>query len=328
MDVTLVPQPHKMIIGFCPTHLCERGTTAAVFDYAYYNQTLLGNTSIIFYQKNHPINFPEYEVLFNKTFTCIAYTDYHEIDSHVKLLHIDRMYFIKSGQLASDPKLVTNCPNLIHCVFDTDEHGDRCAFISEWLSLKNNFRIPFVPHMINLADTTEDLRSELNIPKDAVVFGGFGGRDSFNISFVHHVIDIVFLQRTNVYFLFMNFDRNTKPHTRIIYLPPTINAVRKRQFINTCDAMVHARAMGESFGIAVGEFSSANKPVITFYHQSNDYDKEHVRILSSRGLYYTNQQDLYRILSTFSPQPFRDWNAYRDYTPAKVMAKFQEIFLS
>ena len=34
-------------IAFFSDHLNERGTTQAIFDYAHYNETLLGNKSII-----------------------------------------------------------------------------------------------------------------------------------------------------------------------------------------------------------------------------------------------------------------------------------------
>ena len=37
----------------------------------------------------------------------------------------------------------------------------------------------------------------------------------------------------------------------------------KEAFYRTCDAMLHARRDGETFGLAVAEFSVRNKPVIT-----------------------------------------------------------------
>ena len=42
-----------MKIAFHQPHLSERGTTVAMFDYAYYNEVLLNNESIIITQKNH-----------------------------------------------------------------------------------------------------------------------------------------------------------------------------------------------------------------------------------------------------------------------------------
>ena len=42
-----------MNIAFWDNQLCERGTSVSLFDYAYYNQTLLNNKSYIFYDKNN-----------------------------------------------------------------------------------------------------------------------------------------------------------------------------------------------------------------------------------------------------------------------------------
>ena len=50
--------------------------------------------------------------------------------------------------------------------------------------------------------------------------------------------------------------RNFSGLTRILFfLPPTTDVERKVKFINTSDAFLHARTQGESFGMAVGEFS-------------------------------------------------------------------------
>ena len=41
-----------MKIGFHDNSLNLRGTSVALFDYAYYNQKILGNESVIFYNIN------------------------------------------------------------------------------------------------------------------------------------------------------------------------------------------------------------------------------------------------------------------------------------
>ena len=61
-----------------------------------------------------------------------------------------------------------------------------------------------------------------------------------------------------------------------------IDLVKKAEFINSCDVMVHARSIGETFGAAIGEFSSKNKPVIT----CDCGDTEHIEILSDKGIIY------------------------------------------
>lgn len=41
--------------------------------------------------------------------------------------------------------------------------------------------------MINLPSHNYNMRQQLNIPDNAVVFCGYGGKDSFSIHFVHDV---------------------------------------------------------------------------------------------------------------------------------------------
>lgn len=42
-----------MKIAFFDNYLTERGTTVSLFDYAYYNETLLNNKSFIIHKKNN-----------------------------------------------------------------------------------------------------------------------------------------------------------------------------------------------------------------------------------------------------------------------------------
>lgn len=55
-----------MNIGFWENQLCERGTTTSLYDYAFYNQTILGNKSFIFYDKNSQNNKAEIIEKFKK----------------------------------------------------------------------------------------------------------------------------------------------------------------------------------------------------------------------------------------------------------------------
>jgi hypothetical protein len=43
---------------------------------------------------------------------------------------------------------------------------------------------PVVPHIVSLPELSEDLRAELGIPEDAVVFGRHGGVGTFSLDFV------------------------------------------------------------------------------------------------------------------------------------------------
>jgi len=66
----------------------------------------------------------------------------------------------------------------------------------------------------------------------------------------------------NIYFLFANFYKFCQDLPNIIFLPMITNLYEKVEFINTCDAMLWARQRGETFGSAIAEFSTLNKPII------------------------------------------------------------------
>ena len=93
----------------------------------------------------------------------------------------------------------------------------------------------------------------------ANVFGCYGGSDSFNLDFVKQVISGLIDKHAQIYFLFMNIDRFID-HPQAIFLTGNPDPLFKSSFINTCDAMIHARGIGESFGLLL-IFKNGNRKV-------------------------------------------------------------------
>lgn len=313
----------QTIIGFHSNQLCERGTEIALYDYAFYNETLYGNKSIIFYDKNNANNVRYVIKKFEAKFKCYAYEKFTEIDTIIKKENINYFYNIKYG--TKDDKLVKLCPNLIHGVFVIQPHGEKYATISKYLAEKNNNIVDYVPHMINIpTDIKTNLREFFNIPEGAIIFGRYGGKEQFSVKFVHEAIMDILKLNNNIYFLFANTNQFYS-HPRIIYLNSIIKLEEKAKFINTCDAMIHARSDGETFGLAIGEFSTLNKPIIT----TRSGDLAHLDILGDKAIICANKADA---MSTFTNiksiiSKRENWNAYQDYTPEIVMAKFMKVFL-
>jgi hypothetical protein len=178
--------------------------------------------------------------------------------------------------------------------------------------------------MINLPKCDDNLREILNISKDAIVYGRYGSYNEFNIWFVNNSIKKILDKNKNVWFLFANTPKFYE-HERIIYLDPIYDLDEKVKFINTCDAMIHARSRGETFGIACGEFSSLNKPVITY---GASPEKAHIDMLGNKGLYYYSERDLDFLFNNFIKDETKDWDAYSfDYSPKIVMTKFKRVFI-
>ena len=312
-------------IGFHSNQLCERGTEIAMYDYAYYNQKLYGNKSVIFYCKHSLNNDSNVIAKFEKEFKCYAYDNFSDIDKFILDEKIDYFYNIKGGK-KSDNQLVTKCPNLIHAVFTVDPHGDKYATISKQLSLKYNNIVDYVPHMINLPECSKNMRIQLNIPENAIVLGRIGGFYQFDLKIAHNAIKQIVEIDSNIFFLFVNTNKFYE-HPQIIYLNKIIVPIEKVTFINTCDAMIHARSDGETFGLAIAEFSSLNKPVIT---SVSNMDNSHIEILGSKGIIYDTEDSLMEIFKNIRTiiKLYDDWNAYKEYTPEIVMKKFMDVFIS
>lgn len=321
-----------MKIAFRSNQLCERGTEVALWDYAHYNEKLLGNESIVISQRWSGLEDPQLIALpkFNKRFETILYPngDNAELNRILKSHQVDVIYNIcHGGPEPNEPRNVKVCN---HCVFDLSApRGDVYAAISEWLSKdRSNGLYPWVHHIIDIPSIEGNLRKELNIPEDALVFGRHGGKTTFDLDFVHNFIEDIVNVRNDVYFIFLNTNQFCESHPQIIHLPMTLELDIKAKFINTCDAMLHARSQGETFGIAIGEFVKYNKPILTWI---NGVDKAHHFMLKDGALYYNDYNDLWNIIDNWNKEVVlsKDWDVYKDkYSPTQVMQEFKEVFLS
>lgn len=309
-----------MKIAFHSNQLGIRGTEVALYDYALGNRDILENESIII--SNAKSDLTSLKKFKNK-FPVFLYNDFSEVEAIVEQERVNAVYYIKAG--FNDGKLVTNAKNLVHTVFKHKEpHGEVYAYISEWLSNEmSNGVFPYVPHMINLPKHILNYKDDFNITNE-IVIGWYGG-NNFEIPFAKQAVIDITKKRKDIIFLFMNQDPFCDLEN-VLFIEGTTNLDEKVAFINTCDFMIHARERGETFGLTIAEFSTLNKPVITY---KNSPERNHNIILGNKGLYYTNYNDLYQILDNISKKDIedKDWNCYKEFTPEKVMNKFKEVFL-
>lgn len=311
-----------MNILFIDNQLGLRGTTVALYDYAYYNKILLNNNSFIGYMNNNPDNNNEVIDKFTKEFDVFVMDKDITLDKIIRDNKIDIAFIMKYGLI--DSVCSNLCKTCIQCVFDCSErHGNVYMALSEYVKgYKKEY--PVMPHMINIPDVLGDMRKELDIPEDAVVFGRHGGYEQFDIEYVRRTVREVAEKHREIYFLFVNtlpLDGYSLPN--VIYLSQIVDMNDKRRFINTCDGMIWGRSDGETFGLAIGEFSICNKPVIA----TDCGYRAHVNILGDKGIWYSNEEELREILVGFDKEYYknRDNNAFREYTPEKVMDIFKRI---
>ncbi|HYF98637.1 MAG TPA: hypothetical protein VD815_00950 [Candidatus Saccharimonadales bacterium] len=316
-----------MKVAFHTNQLSIRGTEVAMYDYARYNEEILGNESFILTRHPSVWKYSDAKAIekFEKRFPVFFYKMPEEIEIILADNKADVFYAQKSGH--NDGIISNKIKTVVHAVFqDYEPHGDKYAFISEWLSALYNNAHDFVPYMVTLPDENGDMREELGIPKGAIVYGRHGGYETFDIPYVKHVVVDIAKARPDIYFLFLNTQKFADESIKnIIYLEQIADLNEKTRFINTCDAMLHARINGETFGLAIAEFSLRNKPVITFQYSR---DRAHNVMLSSKGIFYSDMIGLKKIINEadFKNKDV-DWNCYRQFNPKDVMEKFNKIFL-
>jgi hypothetical protein len=314
-----------MKVAFHVEQLDLRGSSVVVREYATYNETLLSNQSYIICngRSDHLESLP----MIKERFPVFLYDRFEQAASFVKDNSIDVVYYLKAG--VNDGKILPGVKNVIHAVFwFYQPHGEVYAYVSKWLAqAASGGRCSFVPHIIAMeTEGRGDYREFLKIPKDALVLGYGGGNDAFAIPFVQEAVREIAQARKDIYFFFINIDPFAPPTSNIIHVGGTSDMDIKAAFINTCDACLHARIGGETFGLTIGEFSVNNKPTLTY---SGHDHRAHIDMLGDKAILYSDKANLIDIITHMDRNELAkgDWNAYAWYTPENVMNKFSEVFL-
>lgn len=314
-----------MKIAFHTNKLCVRGTSIAIYDYARYNEEIFKNTSIILIPEK---SISECEpIALNRFSNRFLVKTYKDLEETLKDLGCDILYCIKYG--LNDGIYSKNIKTVIHCVFDmTEPHGNVYAGVSCNLAKKFNKEL-FVPHMVSLKKIhNNNLKIILGIPDNAIVFGRYGGIDTFNIPWCWKVIQKIVKERSDIYFL-LNNTVKFEDHPQIKYYKNIVSEDDKNKFINTCDAYIECGTLGHSFGLAIAEFSTFNKPIIAYKGQ-NIWNTAHFDVLGNNAMYFQDENEFKSLLNNFKTEDYinKDLNFYKEYTPENVMRKFNQVFLT
>jgi hypothetical protein len=314
-------------VAFLVGTLNLRGTSAAAFDYAEGCETHLGHRAVILIDEQAEHD-PQALARFRHRFPLIAYRGADDIDRALEAERADWVHVLKGD--GADKWTSRAARTAVHQVFPAwarDAHGDAYAYVSRWLARACAGQgAPWVPHIVALPPASGDLRAELQIPADALVLGCHGGRESFDLDRARRALLAALQRRRDLYFVGLNLTPFLV-HERARFLPGTSELQRKRRFIDSCDAMLHARRRGETFGLAVAEFSLCNRPVLTW---GGSHERAHLDMLGEAALVYRGERDLTaRLLDLDRRALWRgEWDRYsRDYASAPVMARFDDVFL-
>lgn len=338
-----------MKIGFLDNQINERGGTMQAFLYAKYARDILGHSVTMIYPKirymyeesawtrrkriwlshvsgryREKIKVPFDQKMADKVVR--GGIELKQVSLDEDLGQFDAIHHIKLGK--NDDFRPKGARYWVHAVsVASQRHGDRYAAVSSWLGRRDG--VPYVPNLVVYADDSGNLRQQLGIPQDGIVFARYGARGTFDIPWVWDAISQALERSKNVFFLFANTDVKLR-HERIFDLPTMYDGevsleIQKRRFVNTCDAMLHARVSGETFGIAVGEFAVCHKPILT-YAQSPE--RSHLEMLRHPVL-YNDVPELLRAIEMIASGngPQEDGGAYRDCTGEKVIKIFDQVFI-
>ena len=312
-------------IGFYLREINFRGIPNTVRIFARNNEKILKNKSIIFYNPNSLDNKKEVVNIFKKEFKTVQVKNLEELEKINKKIKLDFIYFQRDG--AKD-KIIKSSKNIIHAVFPQNifqYHGHNYAFVSSWLSKNcSNNKYPFVSLPVNLTDNKNNLRKKYKIPRSAKVFGYHGGESSFDLVFVKDAVKKILKEDSTIYFLFLNI-KKFHNHRRAIFIKGTFNINKKTQFINTCDAMLHARSLGESFGISCAEFAIKNKPILSYGFCRQ---RAHFEICNNNIIkYYSYNDIILKIINFNKNKKYITRNLEKKFSEKETIYKFKKIFL-
>jgi len=329
-----------MKIAMHTDHLNERGVSASVFEYSK-NLINLGHEITWFYDKCARINNDESIREIASKLDLHPYQNFSIASREISKKY-DLVYFQKRGE--RDAFVVQGIPNAVHVIFNVlDKHGDTFAYVSEWLARHATrakhqklravrMRVPnvlsplqFVPYCVDLPIHNENLRRELGIPDEAFVVLTIGGSESFDIPWVKKTVRNL-LEDSKNWFIGVNTKAFVE-HPRAIFVPAVTNKKEKVSYLNTANCFLHARLLGEAFGMALLEAMQSRLPILSW---RGGLDRHHIDLLHKNSL-YRNEADLVRkirFLQEHGIDPAVKVNFIKssEFTSTKVMPKFCRIF--
>ena len=321
-----------MKVGFHCDSFSLRGVTVATLAYARAWNHLSGHQSILIKCDGQTPwiidRDPKDDV---EGIEIIRYQNSEELHKVIKKTGIEALYVLSDGK--RDKRFESLPIQLwIHAVFPSrisDIHGDHYACVSDWLAKDSfNNNIPFVPHIVDTPTRGKGRRTwreSHNIPANATIIGSMGGRHSFDLKIARHALHTSLERRKDLYFIGLNHHSFLK-HERALFLKGTNNLAAKADFIDGCDAMLHGRTQGETFGLACAEFTAGGRPVLAWRHAPERHHLEH---FCPPRLQYSTTRELQDLLLEFHVEqwdPGALQNRCLAFQSHAVASQFETVF--
>ena len=316
-----------MVIAFYVEEMNLRGVANSIFLYSKYNEEIIKNKSIIFYNKKNNRHNNSVIKKFKKKFKVLAINNFSEIENYHNKFKIKYIYTQTGGEKTNE--ISNKIKTLVHFVYPqkfSEMHGHRYISVSNWLSKQfTNNKIPVLPYIVELNKTKKDLRKKLKIKKNQLTVGCHGGESSFDMKFAQDTLLDLVNKKNDITFIFLNIKKFCN-HSRIIFLKGTSDEILKKKFLNSCDAMIYGRSLGETFGMSCGEFAVLNKLIISYKYNRH---RSHIDYLSKNYyVEYHSRKSLFNILNNFNKKHKLLKNEKNDYlkcTPKIIMKNFKNL---
>ena len=342
-----------MRVALHDNYFSERGTTTSIRQYSKYLKEFFGYETVLIHNRLSSSND---EVIVNEIKEddeVFGYSNIKELDMFLRNESIDILYAQKEGR--RDHLAAIKTPSIVHAVFQfSDPHGSEYVYVSSWLARRMRWHIKsrlrclhehpnlrtvaqvvsnfghnfgYLPLIVDQFVNTDGFREEFGIPSDAYVIGTLCGPDSFDIQFVRERIPALLEQEKDVFFLFPNITPFLD-HDRVVFLPKIVDRSMKFAYLSALDCFLHARRLGESFGLGICEAMSAGVPVVSWRGGS---DRHHVDLLSEVGGLYSDGADFVQKIGQIRSCPTDPkilQEKVREFSPERVAAKFNDLIVS
>lgn len=309
-----------MRVAFVLTDLSFRGTQGNAWCLAHYNETLLGNESLIVCTvplTHRDEDTTDESVAFFTDRFQVFYSSEADLNACLVEKGVDAAYVVVGADTSYVP---TSVPTVTHGVFTNGNPGGTVkTAVSPQVA---QGKVVVLPNIIEV-DFREkgDLRAELGIPPHARVFGRHGGMGMYNVPMVREAILDYARNCPHDYFLYLNTEKFGEELPNVIFLPGKRDVKYKTRFINTCDAMLHCGGYGETFGMSCGEFAVLGKPVFTMPFGVPG----HLYFLSDTAILYSSDHELWYKLQTFKKGTLIGPTRYRHCLPVYIMPLFEQL---
>ena len=246
---------------------------------------------------------------------------------------LDAIYTIQAGttfDFRIPEPLMAAMRFMVHGVFESSAKSSyhASAVIHPTIS---DVCVPVVGHMVYANEPVSSivsLRKELGINETTRVFCRHGGGGTFSIGFAREAVCKHARAFPHDLFLLLGTEavacEENVPNIR--HLPTNTGLLYKQRFLSSCNACVHGRADGETFGLAIAECSIAGLPVLTYGHPPPRADA-HLVMQKDLALKYYSADDLGQILSSFNVSAHQEMSEqyqaiYSEYSPDAIMYDF------